>query len=163
MKRKHTVLLADDDKVQTMMLSTQLRAKGYAVSAAYDATYTFMVAMKSPPDVVVLDIQMPGGTGRAVLERLKGSSKTMQIPVVVLSGIHDPNVVNEVMALGAFEYLHKPVDVDVLDAALRRALNLPAEPTAAEPPATPTPSEPPPSSAPPSSAPPTPSAPPPAD
>ncbi len=143
MKRKHTVLLADDDKVQTMMLSTQLRAKGYSVAAAYDATYTFMAAMKSPPDVVVLDIQMPGGTGRAVLERLKGSSRTMQIPVVVLSGIHDPNVVNEVMALGAFEYLHKPVDVDVLDAALRRALNLPAEPTAAEPPKPPTSSEPP--------------------
>lgn len=142
MKRKHTVLLADDDKVQTMMLSTQLRAKGYSVAAAYDATYTFMVAMKSPPDVVVLDIQMPGGTGRAVLERLKGSTRTMQIPVVVLSGIHDPNVVNEVMALGAFEYLHKPVDVDVLDAALRRALNLPAEPAAAAA-TTPTPSEPP--------------------
>ncbi len=142
MKRKHTVLLADDDKVQTMMLSTQLRAKGYSVAAAYDATYTFMVAMKSPPDVVVLDIQMPGGTGRAVLERLKGSSKTMQIPVVVLSGIHDANVVSEVMALGAFEYLHKPVDVDVLDAALRRALNLPAEPTAAEPPTTTTPAAP---------------------
>ena len=142
MKRKHTVLLADDDKVQTMMRSTQLRATGYSVAAAYDATYTFMVAMKSPPDVVVLDIQMPGGTGRAVLERLKGSSKTMQIPVVVLSGIHDPNVVSEVMALGAFEYLHKPVDVDVLDAALRRALNLPAEPTAAEPPTTTTPAAP---------------------
>lgn len=143
MKRKYTVLLADDDKVQTMMLSSQLRAKGYSVAAAYDATYTFMVAMKSPPDVVLLDIHMPGGTGRAVLERLKGSSRTMQIPVVVLSGIHDPNVVREVLALGAVEYLHKPVDVDVLDAALRRALNLPAEPSTTEPPAPPSPSEPP--------------------
>lgn len=143
MTRKFTVLLADDDKVQTMMLSAQLRAKGYSVAAAYDATYTFMVAMKSPPDVVVLDIQMPGGTGRAVLERLKGSARTMQIPVVVLSGIHDPNVVTEVLALGASEYLHKPVDVEVLDAALRRALDLPAEPTHTEPPAAPTPSEPP--------------------
>lgn len=142
MKRKYTVLLADDDKVQTMRLSSQLRAKGYSVAAAYDATYTFMVAMKSPPDVVLLDIHMPGGTGRAVLERLKGSSRTMQIPVVVLSGIHDPNVVREVLALGAVEYLHKPVDVDVLDAALRRALNLPAEPATAEPPAPPTPSPP---------------------
>jgi CheY-like chemotaxis protein len=133
MKRKYTVLLADDDKVQTMMLSSQLRAKGFSVAAAYDATYTFMVAMKSPPDAVVLDIQMPGGTGRAVLERLKGSSKTMQIPVVVLSGIADPAVVREVLALGATEYLHKPVDVDVLVAALQRALGLPVDPPAATP------------------------------
>ncbi len=145
MKRKHTVLLADDDKVQTMMLSSQLRAKGYSVAAAYDATYAFMVAMKSPPDAVVLDILMPGGTGRAVLERLKGSSKTMQIPVIVLSSVADPKVVAEVMALGAFEYFHKPVDVDALDAALRRALGIPAEPAAAEPPAPP-PSDPPPAS-----------------
>lgn len=143
MKRKHTVLLADDDKVQTMMLSSQLRAKGYSVAAAYDATYAFMVAMKSPPDAVVLDILMPGGTGRAVLERLKGSSKTMQIPVVVLSSVADPKVVAEVLALGAAEYLHKPVDVDALDAALRRALGVPAEPAPAEPPAPP-PSDPPP-------------------
>jgi len=142
MKRKPVVLLADDDKVQTMMLSSQLRAKGYSVAAAYDATYTFMVAMKSPPDILVLDIQMPGGTGRAVLERLRGSSRTMQIPVVVLSGIHDPQVVSEVMLLGAAEYLHKPVDVDVLDAALRRALNLPAAPTTGGEPASPVSSEP---------------------
>jgi len=145
MKRKHTVLLADDDKVQTMMLSSQLRTKGYSVAAAYDATYAFMVAMKSPPDAVVLDIMMPGGTGRAVLERLKGSSKTMQIPVIVLSSVTDPKVVSEVLALGADEYLHKPVDVDALDAALRRALGIPAEPAAAEPPAPP-PSDPPPAS-----------------
>ncbi|MHB8839459.1 MAG: response regulator, partial [Gemmatimonadaceae bacterium] len=76
MKRKATILLADDDKVQTAMLSARLRTAGYSVATAYDATYTFMVAMKSPPDAVVLDIMMPGGTGRAVRERLKGSSKT---------------------------------------------------------------------------------------
>jgi len=139
MKRKFTVLLADDDKVQTLMLSTQLRARGYSVAAAYDATYTFMVAMKSPPDVVVLDIQMPGGTGRAVLERLKGSSRTMQIPVIVLSGLIDKRVIAEVMALGACEFLAKPVDVEKLEQSIRRALGLPvdAAPTSptAEPPA----------------------------
>lgn len=125
MKRRYTVLLADDDKVQTLMLSQQLRSRGYSVAAAYDATYTFMVAMKSPPDVVVLDIQMPGGTGRAVLERLKGSSKTMHIPVIVLSSHTDAKSISDVMTLGAAEFLPKPVDVDKLDASLRRALGLP--------------------------------------
>ncbi len=144
MKRRVSVLLADDDKVQTLMLSSQLRAKGYSVAAAYDATYAFMAAMKSPPDIVVLDIQMPGGTGRAVLERLRGSSRTMQIPVVVLSGISDPSVVREVLALGAVEYLHKPVDVDILDAALRRALQLPDAPAPSSAPATPPPASAPP-------------------
>lgn len=125
MKRKYTILLADDDKVQTMMLSSQLRAKGYAVAAAYDATYTVMVAMKSPPDLIVLDIQMPGGTGKAALERLKSSSKTTQIPVIVLSGFTDRQTIQESLALGACEYQTKPADVEKLDAAIRRALGLP--------------------------------------
>lgn len=133
MKRKPTVLLADDDKVHTTMLSAHLRGRGYSVATAYDATYTVMVVMKSPPDVLVLDIQMPGGTGKAALSRIKSSSKTAQVPVIVLSGFTDKKTIDEVMALGANEYLTKPVDFDKLDAAIRRALNLPEpEATAAD-------------------------------
>ncbi len=133
MKKRYTVLLAEDDKVQTAMLSQQLRQRGYSVAAAYDATYTFMVAMKSPPDVVVLDIMMPGGTGKAVLQRLKGSAKTLHIPVIVLSGLADRRVIEEVRAMGACDYLVKPADIDKLEAAIRKALGLPDEPAAAAP------------------------------
>jgi len=134
MKKRYTVLLAEDDKVQTAMLSQQLRQRGYSVAAAYDATYTFMVAMKSPPDVVVLDIMMPGGTGKAVLSRLKSSTKTMQIPVIVLSGLADRRVIEEVRALGACDYLVKPADVDKLEASIRKALGIAdATPSAAPP------------------------------
>ncbi len=134
MKRRYTVLLADDDKVQTAMLSSQLRTRGYSVAAAYDATYTSMVVMKSPPDVVVLDIQMPGGTGRAVLGRLKANAKTMQIPIIVLSGIADRRVIEEARGLGACDYLVKPVDIDTLEASIRRALGLPESTPSSEPP-----------------------------
>lgn len=138
MNRRKTILLADDDKVQTMMLTTQLRARGYSVATAYDATYAFMVAMKSPPDAVVLDIQMPGGTGKAVLERLKGSSKTNSIPVIILSGHSDRRIIEECKVLGAYEYLTKPADVEKLDSVLRRALGIEvAAPTSPAAPATP--------------------------
>lgn len=156
MTRRYTVLLAEDDKVQTAMLSQQLRLRGYSVATAYDATYTFMIAMKSPPDVVVLDIVMPGGTGRAVLTRLKGSSKTAQIPVIVLSGISDRRVIEEVRAMGACDYLVKPADIDTLDAAIHKALgipmdapNSPAVPPTPAPPAAPAAGSPPPGAAPP--------------
>jgi DNA-binding response OmpR family regulator len=135
MKRKPTVLLADDDKVHTMMLSTHLRSRGYSVAAAYDATYTVMVVMKSPPDLIVLDIQMPGGTGKAALSRIKGSSKTSQIPVIVLSGFTDKKTIDEVLALGATDYLTKPVDFEKLDAAMRLALGAAAPELPAAPPA----------------------------
>ena len=79
------------------------------------------------PDILFLDIQMPGGTGIVVLERLKASSKTWQIPVIVLSGSTDPKAADTVKALGAAEYLTKPVVVDQLLAAVARALGLPAD------------------------------------
>ena len=152
MKKRYTVLLAEDDKVQTAMLSQLLRQRGYSVATAYDATYTFMVAMKNPPDVVVLDIMMPGGTGKAALSRLKGSTKTSQIPVIVLSGLADRRVIEEVRALGACDYLVKPADIDTLDAAIHKALGIPME-AAASPPAADT-------SAPPAGSPPSGAAPP---
>ncbi len=122
--RPCTVLLADDDKVQSLQLSAQLRQRGYAVVVAYDATSTVMSAIKCPPDAVVLDVQMPGGTGRAVLQRLKSSTKTMQVPVIVLSGLTDPRTVDEIRALGAADYLAKPADVERVDAALRQVLSM---------------------------------------
>ena len=122
MKRRFTVLLADDDKVQTLMLASLLRTKGYRVDAAYDATQTFASAIRTQPDVIVLDIQMPGGTGMIVLERLKASNNTSQIPVIVLSGSTDPQADPAVRTLGADAFLSKPVDVDELLGTLARVL-----------------------------------------
>ncbi|MEK7240659.1 MAG: response regulator [Gemmatimonadota bacterium] len=124
-----TVLLADDDKVQTLMLSSVLRARGYRVDSAFDATQTFTTAIRTKPDVIVLDIQMPGGTGMLVLERLKASTKTSQIPVIVLSGSTDPEAEPSVRKLGADVFLSKPVDVDELLGALSRVLGQSPSPT----------------------------------
>ena len=97
-----------------MMLSTRLKEKGFKVDVAYDAIQAWMSAIKTLPDAIILDIQMPGGTGFAVLKQLKASSKTCQIPVVVLSGSIDPNAASGVKDLGADKFLSKPVDLDLL-------------------------------------------------
>jgi two-component system phosphate regulon response regulator PhoB len=124
-----TVLLADDDRVQTLMLSTRLKAKGFKVTVAYDAIQAWMAAIKTLPDVIVLDIQMPGGTGIAILKQLKTSTKTCQIPVIVLSGSIDPQIAISVKDLGADEFLPKPVDLDQLYRALSRLVgNTPEAP-----------------------------------
>jgi len=108
------VLLADDDRVLTHLLSSRLRAKGAEIIVAHDAMQAFMSAMRSPPDVIVLDLQMPGGTGLAALNRLKQSAKTSQIPVVVLTGSVDLESAASFKALGATEFLRKPVDPEEL-------------------------------------------------
>jgi CheY-like chemotaxis protein len=108
------VLLADDDRVLTHLLSTRLRAKGAETTVAHDAMQALMAAMRSPPDVIVLDIQMPGGTGIEALRKLKRSARTSTIPVVVLSGSVAPDASEAVKALGAVEFILKPVDPDAL-------------------------------------------------
>jgi CheY-like chemotaxis protein len=65
---------------------------------------------------------MPGGTETTALKRLKASTKTRFIPVLVLSGSTNPGAAAEVRALGAEEFMAKPVDIDRLDTALRRLL-----------------------------------------
>lgn len=119
------ILVADDDRVQTLMLSARLKDKGFKVTVAYDAIQAWMAAIKTQPDAIILDIQMPGGTGVAVLKQLKDSSKTCQIPVVVLSGSIDPNAASMVKELGADEFLGKPVDLDLLYRTLSGLLGQP--------------------------------------
>jgi DNA-binding response OmpR family regulator len=117
------VLLADDDRPLTQLLSLKLRAKGVEVSVAHDSMQAFMSALRNQPDVIVLDVQMPGGTGLEALKKLKASSKTSGIPVVVLSGSVEPKAAATIKELGASEFLVKPVDPDVLHQVLCSVLS----------------------------------------
>jgi CheY-like chemotaxis protein len=120
------VLLADDDRVLTHLLSSRLRARGVETVVAHDAMQAFMSAMRSPPDVIVLDIQMPGGTGMDALKKLKLSAKTSPVPVVVLSGSEGPDAPQQVKALGAEQFLLKPIEPDALYRVLCMVLGQPA-------------------------------------
>src|SRR5687767_13964596 len=101
------VLLADDDPVLTRLVGAGLRAKGWQVTVAADAMQAVMFAMREHPDAIILDINMPGGTGLTVLQRLKASVKTAEIPVVVLSGTADPTMPQTTKELGAADFVVK--------------------------------------------------------
>ena len=108
------VLIADDDKVMSHLLATRLKTLGWRVDLAVDSMQTLMFAMRTPPDVIVLDIQMPGGTGLDTLKKLQTSVKTSQIPVVVLSGTVDPSAEQSVLDLGAVQFVRKPIEAEAL-------------------------------------------------
>jgi CheY-like chemotaxis protein len=120
-KPKH-VLVADDDPVTVQMLSGVLTGSGFAVSVAVDAMQAIMMAVRKPPDALILDIGMPGGTGFQVLERLKVGAKTSNIPIIVLTALTDPALQARVRALGARDFFSKPIDPSQLLQALERLL-----------------------------------------
>lgn len=117
------VLIADDSRFQREMLASCLTPKGFKVIFAVDALQTWMMALRSNPDLILLDINMPGGTGVEVLKRLRMSSKTQHIAVIVVSGEENPAIEAKARSLGALDFLHKPVDEQRLCASMDRVLS----------------------------------------
>jgi CheY-like chemotaxis protein len=118
-----TILVADDDRTLSHLMCTLLRDRGYSVVAVYDSMQTLMVAMRPPqPDLILLDIHMPAGTGEQALKKLKSSAKTSGIPVIVITASIEPDIQQRVEALGATGFLFKPIDPEEFLTMVRRAL-----------------------------------------
>ncbi len=121
------ILIADDSRFQVQMIASWLTPMGFEVMFAVDALQTWMTALRSDPDLILLDINMPGGTGIEVLKRLRMSNKTQHIAVIVVSGEENPATEAMARSLGAAEFLHKPVDEEQLRLSVNRALNKDAD------------------------------------
>jgi CheY-like chemotaxis protein len=128
-----TIIVADDDKVVSHLMCSLLRDRGYTVIAAYDSMQTLMIAMRQPPpDLILLDINMPAGTGLQALGKLKSSIKTAYIPIVIVTGSDEPGIQERVQALGAVGFLAKPIEPEKFLRVVRTALGETNDDTAAE-------------------------------
>jgi DNA-binding response OmpR family regulator len=116
------VLLADDDQDLLMVLSAALRQRGYEVAVAQDAVAAMSAAVKLRPQVVVLDVGLPGGEGSVVMKRMHALPQLAGVPVVMMSGRDPQKYRTEALAAGASAYLSKPVDPDALVVALHVAM-----------------------------------------
>ena len=91
-----------------------LHSADYDVLNVGDAIQGVQFAKKEIPDLIVLDQMIPGGGGLNVLERLTQLPETQSIPIIVLTGVHDAEMKEKVMAAGAIEYLEKPYNAQEL-------------------------------------------------
>lgn len=114
------VLVADDDPGTCDLVSAVARKGGHKTIIARDASQALVMVARDLPDIIILDLHMPGGTGLGALRKLKMSAKTESIPVIVVSGEKDENMIDEVMAAGAVEYLIKPINVGDLTDIMRQ-------------------------------------------
>lgn len=117
------ILIADDSRFQGQLLASFLSPKGFEAVFAADALQAWTAALRSAPQLILLDINMPGGTGIEVLKRLRMSTKTQHIPVIVVSGEENPATESMARSLGAVDFLHKPVEQEQLCTAVDRALH----------------------------------------
>lgn len=116
------ILVADDDRVISTLICGVLARAGHQATPVQDAMQALMFAMRSPaPELILLDVRMPGGTGVEALRKLKQSARTFGIPVLVVSGVDDPAMPQRMRELGALDVLPKPVDAERLLAAVDHA------------------------------------------
>ncbi len=114
------VLVVDDDEGVRDYLGAVLERRGYEVRSAATGEDAIAQALESPPDLVTLDVMLPGIDGLEALRRLKQALPA--IPVIMLSGHAPARAGDEALRLGAEGFLRKPFDPEDLELAVKRAL-----------------------------------------
>jgi len=118
------ILIAEDEPTARLALRGLLEAEGFQVLLAGDGQTAFHLALERQPEVLLLDVRMPGMDGLSVQRRLREAG--VEIAVVVMTAYGCSSTAIEAMKLGAFDYLSKPVDAAHLMSVIRRALALKA-------------------------------------
>lgn len=108
------ILCIDDDPEICRTLELRLGQYQAEVLVAYFGTQGFWEAITDHPDLILMDVGMPSGDGRFVLQSLRQNRMTERIPVIVLTGMRDPSLRSEMLSLGADRFLNKPIHFDVL-------------------------------------------------
>ena len=119
---KTTVLVADDEPSTLALVAGHLRTKGYQVIEASDGDQAWELACDHLPDIVVLDVMMPGMSGWEVCRKIRETVELAHTGVVMLTGIGEN--LNEMTSplYGADDYLDKPFDFSDLDSKIRSVL-----------------------------------------
>lgn len=118
------VLVVDDVEDNIVLLTFELEDEGFEVIPAYSGQECLERVNEVEPDIILLDIRMPGISGLETLEQLKTDERTRDIPVVMVSANTADNSVVRALDLGAHDFVSKPIEYPVLSARMRSALRL---------------------------------------
>lgn len=116
------ILVVDDEIPVRMMLRKFLEDKGYDVLEASGGGDALEAYNQDRPDVVLLDIRMPGKDGLETLHELKALDPAAN--VIMVTAVHEEDIGRKAMEEGAFDYITKPIDVDYLELSLMTKIAL---------------------------------------
>src|ERR671919_2167661 len=126
MREPPRVLVADDNPANLEILETRLARQGYEVITAKDGDEALVAARAQTPDLILLDVMMPGKDGIEVCRELKADGDLPFMPVILVTAKADPDDIVAGLNAGGDEYITKPVDHAALVARVRSILRIKA-------------------------------------
>ena len=117
---KERILIVEDEHDIAHLMETMMRDKGYQTLVAYDGVEGLDLALREHPDLILLDLRLPGKDGMDVLSDLH--EREIGIPVVVVTAWGTEELVVEALRLGVRDYITKPFTMQELIGAVKRAL-----------------------------------------
>ena len=122
MARRKKILVVDDERDLVELISLNLTRNGYEVVPAYDGTTGLDAARKHKPDLIIMDVMMPGLSGRDVTMALKQDPDTAHIPILMLTAKTEETDIIVGLSMGADDYVTKPFSMKVLMARVAAVL-----------------------------------------
>jgi len=112
--RSGKILVIDDSKTNVVLLEAILNTRGYSTIKAFNVKEANSIIEKEKPDLILLDLLMPEINGFDFLSMIKSKNDTKNIPVIVVSAVTDEENISRSMALGAIDFITKPIDIQLL-------------------------------------------------
>lgn len=122
LKQTTLIRIVDDDEEVRTALSFMLACRGWKTESWSDATSFLRAYMSTPPGCLLLDIRMPGMSGLELQNHMKLNN--IQLPIIFITGHGDIRTAVRTLKAGAFDFLEKPVDGDVLESAILSACSI---------------------------------------
>ncbi|RKY32115.1 MAG: two-component system response regulator [Candidatus Omnitrophota bacterium] len=119
------ILVADDEEHVLKLISARLKANSYEIITAIDGKEVIKKAVEEKPDLIILDIIMPGIDGINAFENLKKTEETASIPIIFITAFPSEELRHKIFELGAAGFVSKPFEAEDLLAKIKRALGQP--------------------------------------
>ena len=121
--KRPTILVIDDDEVLSDLLSERLKRQGFRAVTTDSGKHGLEMVGTEHPSLVILDLRLPDMDGFSICEKLADSSATCDIPVIILSGMEQPDIIRRARLAGCFYFVRKPYDPNALLVLIKQALD----------------------------------------
>ena len=119
MRRSSLILVVDDNEAGLLLACAVLQREGFQVDSASSSEEVLQLLNVRPPDLILMDVQLPGQDGLSLTRQLKADPATATIPIVALTAHAMANDREEALAAGCIGYISKPIETRTLGALVR--------------------------------------------